>query len=237
MHSNARGLFIFDGSTNHGPFAEDSLVVSKMNVNRGGKVPAMRDTSFTTSEGTVVQQRMVGNDSKPKGLKLVLEERNLWLNGLRQKCKLNPPTVPTPTCCACHRLGAQPDFQNQKSILYEALEGTGHFCDFLPKFHCELAPIENYWGFAKQWTRSRCDYSIQALRKTVPKSLDAVPLSSISKYFRRAHHLIQACDQGLSYTLAMFAHKTYESHRRLPPNQMDAIDDEINARHTSEEQV
>ena len=102
----------------------------------------MRDTSFTTSEGTVVQQRMVSNDSKPKGLKLVLEERNLWLKGLRQKCNLNPPAVPTPTCCACHRLGAQPDFQNQKSILYEALEGTGHLCDFLPKFHCELAPIE-----------------------------------------------------------------------------------------------
>ena len=69
------------------------------------------------------------------------------------------------TCCACHRLGAQPDFQNQKSILYESLEGTGHLCDFLPKFHFELAPIENYWGFAKQWTRSRCDYSVQVLRK------------------------------------------------------------------------
>ena len=44
-------------------------------------MPAMRDTSFTTSEGTVVQQRMVSNDSKPKGLKLVLEERKLWLKG------------------------------------------------------------------------------------------------------------------------------------------------------------
>ena len=102
---------------------------------------------------------------------------------------------------------------------------------------CELASIENYWGFAKQCTRSRCDYSIQASRKTVPLSLDAVPLSSIRNYFRRAHHLMQAYDQGLSYKLAMFAHKKYKSHRRLPPNQMDAIDDEINARHTSEEQV
>jgi len=109
MQPKAHGIFVFDNSTNHGAFAEDALVVSKMNVNPGGKKPAMRDTSFTTSEGIVADQRMVGNASKSKGLKLVLEERNLWLNGLRQKCKLNPPTVPTPTCCACH---AQPDFQN-----------------------------------------------------------------------------------------------------------------------------
>ena len=133
---------------------------SKMNVNPGRKVPPTRDTSFTNFEGIVVQQRMVGNDSKPRGLKFVLKERGLWLDGLRQKCKLNPPTMPTPTCCARHRLGAQPDFQNQKSILFEALEETRHLCDFLPKFHCELPPIENY-----------CDYSIHALRTTVSESL------------------------------------------------------------------
>jgi len=48
MHPEARGLFVFDNSTNHGAYAADALVAmaSKMNLGPGGKVPVMRSTSF-----------------------------------------------------------------------------------------------------------------------------------------------------------------------------------------------
>src|SRR5882724_11719981 len=34
-------------------------------------------------------------------------------------------------------------------MLQHYLEGRGHICMFLPKFHCELNAIEMLWGYAK----------------------------------------------------------------------------------------
>lgn len=224
MHPGARGLFVFDNSTNHGAFAADALVAvaSKMNLGPGGKVPVMRNTTFVNESGMEVEQTM-HEDNVPKGLKKILLERNLWVEKLPKHCGAKFAVGMMPACCAIHRLGAQPDFRAQKSILYEAIGKTRHICDFLPKFHCELAPIENFWGYSKKYTRSNCDYSIVALRKTVPLSLDAVPVSSIRKYFRRATHLMQAYFKGCTYKLAEYAHKKYKSHRRILDHQLDEI--------------
>jgi hypothetical protein len=229
MHPEARGLFMFDNSTNHGAYAADALlaVSSKMNLNSGGKVPVMRTTKFVDASGTVVVQTMVDEHGIPKGLKQVLMERGLWVEKMPKDCKAKFAVGLNPECCALHRLGAQPDFKAQKSIPYEAIDKTCHICDFLPKFHCELAPIENYWGYAKKYTRATCDYSIISLRMTVPLSLDAVPVSSIRKYFRRATHLMQAYAEGYSYKLAEYAHKKYKSHRRIPDHQIGLILQEI----------
>ena len=39
-------------------------------------------------------------------------------------------------------LSQQDDFKNQPSMLETLIQGAGHECIFLPKFHCELNPIE-----------------------------------------------------------------------------------------------
>ncbi|KIK02029.1 hypothetical protein K443DRAFT_97653, partial [Laccaria amethystina LaAM-08-1] len=36
----------------------------------------------------------------------------------------------------------QEDFTNQISVLETVIREAGHECIFLPKFHCELNPIE-----------------------------------------------------------------------------------------------
>ena len=46
-------------------------------------------------------------------------------------------------------LSLQEDFANEKSMLQHYIEGRGHICMFLPKFHCKLNPIEMVWGFMK----------------------------------------------------------------------------------------
>ena len=45
----------------------------------------------------------------------------------------------------------QTDFCNEKPLLQIVIEGAGHKCYFLPKFHCELNPIEiwNLLGLGK----------------------------------------------------------------------------------------
>jgi hypothetical protein len=53
------------------------------------------------------------------------------------------------TCCASKILSLQSDFMNEKPLLQMVIEEAGHICLFLPKFHCELNPIELYWSFIK----------------------------------------------------------------------------------------
>ena len=56
---------------------------------------------------------------------------------------------------------------------------SGHAVIYLPKFHCELNPIERFWCSAQQYTRSHCDYTIRGLRSTIPQSLDRIEASTI----------------------------------------------------------
>ena len=53
-------------------------------------------------------------------------------------------------CCMQRVLSLQPDFRAEKPLLQLVIEKAGHKCFFLPKFHCELNPIEMVWGQAKR---------------------------------------------------------------------------------------
>jgi hypothetical protein len=53
-------------------------------------------------------------------------------------------------CCMRKRLSAEADFQNEKPIIQKVIEDAGHICLFIPKYLCELNPIELYWGYTKQ---------------------------------------------------------------------------------------
>ena len=112
------------------------------------------------------------------------------------------------------------DFTAQESVLYEAVDHYRHMVDFLPKFHCELAPIENFWSITKSYARAYFDYLIAGLRRVVSKALDNIQVSSICKYFRRSMHLIQTYREGCGYKLAMFAQKKYKYYRRLPEGRL-----------------
>jgi hypothetical protein len=80
-------------------------------------------------------------DGSQKGLQRVLEERGFDVGHMRAKCK---PVCPMESqgCCMARLLSQQDDFKNQESMLEELIQGAGHYCIFLPKFHCELNPIE-----------------------------------------------------------------------------------------------
>ena len=85
-----------------------------------------------------------------KGMEAIICERGLWLaDGLLTQCT-NFHCPPGRTDCCCQRLlFMQPDFQDQKSLLQEHIERSGHLCDFYPKYHCELNFIEQILGSCK----------------------------------------------------------------------------------------
>ena len=130
------GMFIFDNAPSHRKLSEDQLNVKVMNVGPGGKQPKMKNTIWNDST-----QTMTLPDGSPKGMRIVLEERGVDTSGwtadrMRQELRTHH------------------DFCNAKTIIEEEIESRGHMCVFLPKFHCELNPIERVWCHAKKHVKA-----------------------------------------------------------------------------------
>ena len=173
-------VWIFNQSSGHCAFKEDSLNVSRMNVESGGVQPKMHDTMWN---GRV--QKMVLPDGLPKGMKLVLEERGI--NTQRIKAK-DMRLV----------LGNHHDFKHEKTALEYFMHERGQRILYLPIFHCELNPIERVWGEAKRYTRAHCDYSFPGLEKTIVPALESVRLDTIKKYFRKCREYMEAYRKNIS---------------------------------------
>jgi len=57
-------------------------------------------------------------------------------------------------------LGSHSDFQTEVARIEKFLtEEYRHICYFLPKYHCELNPIERVWAQAKRYSKAYCNYS------------------------------------------------------------------------------
>ena len=223
-------VFAFDNSSSHAKLADDTLNAANMNLNPGGKQPIMRDTIFNGQVQSMVFPFDYPNEAfcgKPKGMKVVLQERGLWDSGLKAFCGKNNISLENPRCCARHVLAAQEDFCNQKPLLQEIIEGLGHKVIFYPKFHCELNYIEMYWGAAKRYTRQHCNYTWKGLQETVPKALDSVPLSHIRKYAQKSAKFIECYRKGLTGLQAVYVLKKYKSHRTVPDFVFENIDELI----------
>ena len=143
---DCQALFIFDNSSAHASLPPDALRAFEMNKSDGGKQRKQRDTIIPdsnpdpTKRGLV--QKMTTPNGEPKGLKSVLEERGFNVQGLRRaKCAPVCPFEST-GCCMAWLLSQQDDFRCQTSMLETLIRDAGHECIFLPKFHCELNPIE-----------------------------------------------------------------------------------------------
>ena len=103
----------------------------------------------------------------PKGMRAVLEERGINTRGMKADDSREV-------------LRSHPDFQNQRSVIERFLvEEKGHLVYMLPKFHCELNPIERVWAQAKRFTKAYCKYSIVSLRSMIIPALESVTLESI----------------------------------------------------------
>jgi hypothetical protein len=149
-HPGKCALFIFDNSSAHGSLPADALKAFDMVKKDGGK-RVQRDTTIPQNNLHALYQgqpqKMTTKDGLNKGLKTTLEERGFDVSGLRAKCK-PVCAVDSQQCCMARLLSQQDDFKNQASMLELLIRSKGHECIFLPKFHCELNPIEMVGFFA-----------------------------------------------------------------------------------------
>jgi hypothetical protein len=124
-------------------------------------------------------------------------------------------------CCARRILDLQPDFQEQKSLVQEVIEATGHLCIFLPKFHCELNFIEFFWGAVKRYLREHCDCTYETLKTNMLPALESVSMETIRKWEHWMYRWMNAYRDGLDakdaqFKVKEFSSRVYKSHRRVP---------------------
>ncbi|PPQ84825.1 hypothetical protein CVT24_013261, partial [Panaeolus cyanescens] len=202
-----QALILVDNSQGHCAYAEDALLVSRMNLKPGGKQPRMRQGWYLDKNGQRVMQDMVFPEdhpdypNEPKGVKQVLVERGLWKAGLTLGCKDSASCSEGGSCCAKRILEAQPDFQGQRSLVQEVIEAAGHVCLILPKFHCELNFIEHH-------------------QENMPKALASVDVILIRKWQNRMMRWVDAYHDGLNVTDAqaqvqLYSSTKFASHRRV----------------------
>ncbi|KAE9399452.1 hypothetical protein BT96DRAFT_957247 [Gymnopus androsaceus JB14] len=162
-----------------------------------------------------------------KGMETILTEQGYNVAGKKAQCGNTFNCAPTATnCCMRCMLFNEPDFANVKSLLEMECESRGIQVLFLPKFHCELNPIEQCWGFAKQ-LYCLCPESSKEedLERNTIASLDAIPLLCIRRFCNRALRYTDAYTKGFNGREAAYALRHYRGHRAIPADYLKDFED------------
>src|SRR5260370_18625507 len=144
-HLDYIGLFAFDQSSVHASLGPDVLHVFDMNKGNRGKQQKQKVTIIPMNnpypEFYGKPQKMTMDTGETNGIQQMLEECGFDVCGMHVKCSPVCPFENSDCCMAC-LLSKQDDFCQQISLLKQKITSRGHLCIFLPKFHCELNPIE-----------------------------------------------------------------------------------------------
>ncbi|KAF9254123.1 hypothetical protein L218DRAFT_1055222, partial [Marasmius fiardii PR-910] len=228
-HPGCTALFIFDQSSAHASLAPDALCAFEMNKSDGGAQRKQKDTIIPQSnpdpqfQGQI--QTMTLPDGKAKGLQRVLEERGFRVREMRTKYKPVCPTSNT-DCCMARLLSKQDDFTHQISMLETLIKELGHECLFLPKFHCELNPIEMYWGWCKYRYREEPKPTFTTAKEVMIKWLDACPAEVIQKFINHSFRFMSAYRSGLTGKAAEWAvwkQRGYQAVSRAAMMNIEAV--------------
>ncbi|KAL4255827.1 hypothetical protein AB1N83_013423 [Pleurotus pulmonarius] len=230
-HPGCQALFIFDQSSAHASLGPDALHAFEMNKSNGGKQRHQRDTVIPMNNPVVElrgkPQPMKLPNGQPKGLQQVLEERGFDVKGLKAKCK---PVCPFENkgCCMARLLSQQDNFANQISLLEELIRKAGHECIFLPKFHCELNPIEMYWGWCKYRYRQIPKRTFEDAKQAALQCLNSCPTDVIRRFANHSWRFMDAYRKGLSGNAAAWAVKKQKGHQTVSQRAMLSIEAVLN---------
>jgi hypothetical protein len=114
------------------------------------------------------------------------------------------------------KLAADDDFQREVSEVNKLYRHRGHLLMFLPKYHCELAFSELYWGQAKRFTRRRRCFNWTGMTALITDSLGEGNIGSIvrQRIARKVRLLFKMYDQeNLGPIETEKRAKIYKSHR------------------------
>jgi hypothetical protein len=247
-------VFVYDNATTHSKRAADAVSATKMtkgpSANFGPTTSLLGPDRKPVygPDGKVVKIKIkMANGKLPngseqsfyfpdnhetypgyfKGMVNILAECGIDCSGKRTQCGSSLSHCPpgAQDCCCRQILYRQPDFSEAESLLETLARSYQVETLFLPKFHCELNPIEQCWGFSKRRYRLNPPSSSEDdLEHNVVEALESIPLVTIRKFFRRAFRFMDTYSKKLDGKWAAWAVKKYWGHRMLPETIMDEIE-------------
>ena len=116
-----------------------------------------------------------------------------------------------------------------KGAIAETIEKAGHKCIFYPKFHCELNPIEMYWGYSKARYRQVKKTSFDHAKREVLIALDACTIDTMRRFCNRSYRFMDAYRKGLGVKAASWCVKKQKRHRTISEEAMQAFEDQMKA--------
>ena len=171
-----KAIFVFDNSAGHMKKPVDAIRIDKMAKGWGGVGGDMRATKILEDCGifkagesqSLVFLEGEHPDPKARPVKADLQGHHLdKLKGCVQLLIERRGYEDGMTLAQCRaKLLEYPDLAasaNPKPALQELVEGRGHYFLSLPKFHCELNPIERCWAQSKRYCRQNCGFSLESL--------------------------------------------------------------------------
>ena len=109
------------------------------------------------------------------------------------------------------------DFRNERSALQQMIEDEldGTFIA-LPKYHCELNPIEYIWGSGKRTFRRINDHTWGGLRLRAKNCFLQIPRETVPKHFRKARDFMRSLSSGHdSTTMYSYVRENCKEARKL----------------------
>ena len=110
---------------------------------------------------------------------------------------------------------------DERTVLSIQAEKYGVELKYLPKFHCEMNPIESYWCFLKQFVRKRNDQTFDKCLILIEQAKQEFSKTNINaKLWRRFWQAIHMYQEKLPYEdviKLLFGARTAEnrSHRKI----------------------
>ena len=155
-------------------------------------------------------------------MRQIFFERGLLVDGM-SKTGSTRGSKPNEALSMVAVLGKQLDFKNVDPSLMVLVKRCGGVAIMLPKFHCQLNPIELVWGRSKYWVRRHCKYTIQCLRENVTKSYavedERLSLDIVQKYCRKVANFHSVYAEKHTGPDAVMKRREYRSHRKPAPSE------------------
>ncbi|KAF9502651.1 hypothetical protein BS47DRAFT_1335027 [Hydnum rufescens UP504] len=101
-------------------------------------------------------------------------------------------------------------------MVEELISRAGHHCLFLPKFHCELNPIDMYWGYAKYRYCEVFKGTFAQAKEATLTSLNSCPLDTICHFINWSWRFMSAYRKGLTGKAAEWAVKNKKDIMQSP---------------------
>lgn len=242
IHPDAELVLLLDNSSGHQARAKDALWAKNLRFNDGFKGKSttfMRDTSFVCrNTGAIIQQSMRNANGQQKGVKTLLQDRDMWETmsqtpGVKYKdlkhrcsvCKRGRNADPQDKkgkaidCCLEFVLSRQPDFAATKPRIMEEVDKLNDkkiFILFLPKFHCELNPIELIWAHIKNHFRRNCKFDFTLLKEELPIFMNNIDVTIFQKCYMHSNKYVDAYSRNIEGQLLIYVMRKQRGHRKLP---------------------